>query len=114
MSKRTQFDPRSSSPTEIRKQGEARLQITWADGHVSIFESPFLRGSCPCASCVDELTGERKYGVQQAPDGVGIKALQLVGNYAVQIDWSDTHSTGIYSFDYLRGLCRCESCTSGR
>ena len=27
-----------------------------------------------------------------------------VGNYAITINWSDGHSTGIYSFEYLRAL----------
>jgi DUF971 family protein len=100
----------ATTPTEIRKQGATRLQITWGDGHISVFEAPYLRGSCPCASCVDEITGERRYGPDETPPDIGISGLQLVGNYAVQIDWSDGHSTGIYSFEYLRGLCRCDSC----
>jgi DUF971 family protein len=29
----------------------------------------------------------------------------LVGNYALRIDWSDTHGSGIYSFQYLREIC---------
>jgi len=36
--------------------------------------------------------------------------LQLVGNYAITIQWSDGHSTGIYAFDKLRQLCPCEIC----
>jgi DUF971 family protein len=27
-----------------------------------------------------------------------------VGNYAIAINWNDGHSTGIYSFDYMRDL----------
>jgi DUF971 family protein len=33
-----------------------------------------------------------------------------VGNYAVQITWGDAHDTGIYSWEYLRSLCHCETC----
>jgi hypothetical protein len=33
-----------------------------------------------------------------------------VGNYAIQFDYSDGHSTGIYSYDYLRTMCPCEDC----
>lgn len=29
---------------------------------------------------------------------------QMVGNYAIQIDWSDEHGSGIYSFEYLRSI----------
>jgi len=35
---------------------------------------------------------------------------ELVGRYALQIYWSDGHSSGIYTFDYLRGLCPCTEC----
>ncbi|MDB5329847.1 MAG: hypothetical protein JWP03_998, partial [Phycisphaerales bacterium] len=30
---------------------------------------------------------------------------ELVGNYALRIDWSDNHGSGIYSFQYLREIC---------
>jgi DUF971 family protein len=33
-----------------------------------------------------------------------------VGNYALQIDFSDGHTTGIYSYDYLRTICPCDEC----
>jgi len=33
-----------------------------------------------------------------------------VGNYAIQIEFTDGHSTGIYSFDYLRTICPCDAC----
>ena len=38
------------------------------------------------------------------------RAAHAVGNYALQIDFNDGHSTGIYSFDYLRTICSCEDC----
>jgi len=33
-----------------------------------------------------------------------IKRLMPVGGYAIQPAWGDGHSTGIYSFEYLRKL----------
>ena len=38
-----------------------------------------------------------------APD-VAPRSITSVGNYAITVTWSDGHSTGIYAFDYLRGL----------
>jgi DUF971 family protein len=35
-----------------------------------------------------------------------------VGNYAIELRWQDGHSTGIYSFEYLRSLCPCTHCTA--
>jgi DUF971 family protein len=50
---------------------------------------------------------------------LGVKPLkperaELVGRYAVQIHWNDGHSTGIYSFDYLRQICPCPECAAKR
>ena len=35
--------------------------------------------------------------------------VEAVGHYAIKIDWSDGHNTGIYSFDHLRKICPCAS-----
>ena len=37
-------------------------------------------------------------------------AAKAIGNYALQIDFTDGHTTGIYSFEYLRTICPCEEC----
>jgi DUF971 family protein len=36
-----------------------------------------------------------------------------VGNYAIRIDWSDGHKTGIYSYEHFRRICPCDECQSG-
>ncbi len=38
------------------------------------------------------------------------KSAAAVGNYAVQIVFSDAHATGIFSFEYLREICPCSAC----
>ena len=38
------------------------------------------------------------------------QAATVVGNYAVQISFTDGHSTGIYSYDHLRTICPCAEC----
>jgi DUF971 family protein len=39
-------------------------------------------------------------------------AATQVGNYAIQISFSDGHSTGIYSYDHLRSICPCAECAN--
>ncbi len=33
-----------------------------------------------------------------------------IGSYAIQISFTDGHSTGIYSYDHLRNICPCAEC----
>lgn len=101
-----------ATPVEIRK-GRERLRVRWADGHESEYPARFLRGRCPCATCVDEDTGRRRVGEAEVPADVAIDGIELVGNYAVQVRFSDGHRTGIYSFDGLRELCPCAACGGG-
>jgi len=48
------------------------------------------------------------------PDDVAALQIRLVGNYAIRIDFSDGHGTGIYTYDFLAQLCPCERCEGGR
>jgi DUF971 family protein len=99
------------TPAEIRKKGGERITIRWGDGHESVYPARTLRGRCPCAQCVSETTGERMVFEDHVPEGVTIGAANLVGNYAIQFQFSDGHATGIYAFDYLRRICPCDACT---
>ena len=89
---------------------EGYLEITWEEGHVGLYPFLKLRGDCPCAGCVDEFTGRRTLDLSRIPDDIRIRAIDLVGNYACKIDWSDGHSTGIYTWQRLRELCPCPKC----
>lgn len=78
------------------------IKFGWSDGKQSISTFADLRFLCPCAVCVDEGTGVRKIRREDvAADVVALK-VNTVGNYAIAVNWSDGHDTGIYSFDYLR------------
>jgi len=98
------------------------VDITWSDGHTSHYEFPYLRELCPCALCNDEREKKARIGsVVGGPSSasavlpmfkpkVTARGAVPVGNYAVQIEFSDGHSTGIYSFEHLREICPCENC----
>lgn len=114
-------------PIDVRKKpisvkihvstGEG-VEITWSDGHTSRYDFPYLRDHCPCALCNDEREKKHKLGAATGSTAVlpmfkpkvKAKSATAVGNYAVQIEFTDGHSTGIFSFDYLREVCPCESC----
>ncbi len=91
-------------PTQIDVHPEA-FYITWDDGHRCTYPSRYLRGRCGCASCVSETTGQRLVNEEMVAEDVHALAVSAVGNYAIQINWSDGHSTGIYPYERLRLLC---------
>lgn len=98
--------PAEVGPTE---DGQ-RLRIRWEDGHVSEFEPRFLRLACPCAGCVEEMTGRPLLDPASVAEHIYPTEIRYVGRYALKFDWSDGHSTGIYPFRQLRKLCRCLEC----
>jgi prepilin-type processing-associated H-X9-DG protein len=95
------------------------VDITWADGHSSHFDFAYLRESCPCATCNDERGKKESVAALKLPSSPALpmfkpkpraQSATQVGNYAIQINFTDGHSTGIYSYDYLRTLCQCADC----
>jgi len=89
---------------QVWQVSDSELGILWGDGQRSVYPNFNLRVKCPCAGCIDEWTGEARLDQAAIPKNVTIKSLESVGRYAIKIDWSDGHNTGIYSFNYLRGL----------
>jgi DUF971 family protein len=92
--------PERPTPTEIKLHQKSRvLEISFADG--SHFELPFefLRVYSPSAEVRGHGPGQEV--LQSGKKNVDILSLEPVGSYAVQPHFSDGHSTGIYSWDYL-------------
>jgi DUF971 family protein len=96
-------------PTNV-KFDQNRLLIEWDDGHQSVYDPARLRLACPCAQCVDELTGARIIRPENIPPTIKPQEMRPVGRYGVSFLWSDGHDTGIYTFEALRRLCQCEQC----
>ena len=92
------------TPTRIAQHDPRTLAIDWADGAESRIDVRALRLACGCANCVDEWSGQPLLDPESVPADVAPRGLQSVGRYAIQVDWSDGHDTGIYPFERLRGL----------
>jgi DUF971 family protein len=97
-------DPQRTTATEIRQAGPRELVITWADGAESRFDVRTLRLACGCAHCIDEWTGAGRLDPASVPEDVHPIKVETVGRYAIQIEWSDGHASGIYPFARLREL----------
>jgi len=94
----------TARPKEVNTQDANVTVITWEDGQVSRYPNRYLRSMCPCAQCVNEVTGERMVNLESIDPEVRIVGVSPVGRYALHFQWSDGHGTGLYSFDTLSRL----------
>lgn len=78
------------------------LRIAWTDGHRSSFSGARLRLVCPCAQCRGHYPGQVPEPQWDAVKDVRVTNAEAVGNYAIRLDFSDGHSSGIFSFEHLR------------
>jgi len=91
------------------------LKITWLDNHTSEYGLRWIRANCPCATCREErraakLETDLLVLSPKPPPSTQIGGAELVGNYAVRLQWSDGHDAGIYPFTALRTSCPCAVC----
>ncbi|MEZ6116340.1 MAG: DUF971 domain-containing protein [Pirellulaceae bacterium] len=100
-------------PTDIQANtAQGLLSISWSDHPTWSYPFRYLREKCECAKCVHEITGEPLLVVEDIPTDIHVTSMNLVGNYALKIVWSDGHDTGLYTWDRIRELCQCPQCGS--
>ncbi|HEX9307557.1 MAG TPA: DUF971 domain-containing protein [Anaeromyxobacter sp.] len=92
-------------PEAIDVSASGDIRIVWAGGPEVGVPAARLRDLCPCAGCVEEGTGKKILDPATIPADIRPEKIVSVGNYAVQIQWSDGHSTGIYTWQTLRDAC---------
>ena len=95
------------APKKLSLDRHKQLEITWEDGTQTVLPIGVLRAKCPCATCRESRSKPVKrlnILVGNFDQPLYILGAEMVGNYALRIDWSDKHSSGIYSFTYLREL----------
>ena len=91
------------APTEIKLHQKSRvMEIAFADGRTFRFPYEFLRVHSPSAEVRGHGPGQEV--LQAGKREVEIRSLEPVGSYAVQPVFSDSHATGIYSWEYLHHL----------
>jgi DUF971 family protein len=91
-------------PTQIIEESDREISIKWSDDAETKYNAPQLRRNCPCASCVNEWTGEKILNEASVSDDMFVSSIAVVGRYALNFNFSDGHNTGIFSFQYLRKL----------
>jgi ATP-binding protein involved in chromosome partitioning len=101
-------------PDEIIGLLRSKITLKWADGHETTYPARDLRLACRCAECIEETTGRKLIDPNTVSNNIRAKHIELVGQYAMTIEWSDGHSTGIFNFRDLRGNCPCSACAEIR
>jgi len=100
-------------PRRIQLKEDSRLVVLWDDQHREEVSLQKLRDNCPCAECQGESVLFHTYIPKPKPELPGkylLINIQPVGNYGVQLIWGDEHSSGIYTWEFLRSLCECTEC----
>jgi ATP-binding protein involved in chromosome partitioning len=92
-------------------RSDAGLRIEWDQaGHEAFYPARALRLACPCAACVEEMSGVPLLDPARVPLDIRPVTVALVGAYGLKVHWSDGHSTGIYTFERLLRSCPCPRC----
>ena len=90
-------------PVEIRLVKDRRaLHVTFEDGNTVALSAELLRVTSPSAEVQGHSEAQRK--TVGGKRNVTILSVDPVGNYAVRLGFDDMHSTGIYSWAFLRDL----------
>jgi DUF971 family protein len=84
------------------------LAVRWDDGSESYISVEKLRRRCPCAGCQGEvdILGQLHKAPDRPlrPEAFKLERIDRVGGYAIQPVWGDGHSSGLFSFDYLKRI----------
>ena len=96
-------DVKLAWPVEIRLPKDRRtLRVAFDDGRIFELTAELLRVASPSAEVQGHSEAERK--TVGGKRNVAILSVDPVGNYAVRLGFDDMHSTGIYSWAFLREL----------
>lgn len=91
-------------PQELRfRKSAAELAISFEDGFAASIPYKRLREESPSAEVRGHGAGPRP-PQPPVPDDISVTAADPIGRYAVRIHFSDGHSSGLYTWQYLRDL----------
>ncbi len=104
-------DPVNDHPQHLDVDKTRGLTVQWSDGKTSFFPIEYLRKMSPSAEARMLREEMAKNPLMVLPASMGNQkgpltavSAELVGNYAIRFEFSDGHSTGIYSWEYLREI----------
>jgi DUF971 family protein len=101
---------RVADPDAAHPGAHGAIEIMWSDGGRFTYPPRLLRDACPCATCREKRAVPAPAAnplqvlnpAEVAP--LTVVGMKPVGQYAYSIEFSDGHSSGIYTLEYLREL----------
>lgn len=98
-------------PVKLNRTDDRHIEIVWSDDFQQRTSYRHLRDHCPCATCRQpdepkQANAGLKVLTAAETMPLEILAMSPVGNYAYNVQFSDGHNTGIFTFDLLRSLGR--------
>ncbi|PKL84037.1 MAG: hypothetical protein CVV24_01900 [Ignavibacteriae bacterium HGW-Ignavibacteriae-3] len=94
-----------ATPVKIKLNQQENIEIIWDNGKTIKYPLKFLRDETPDAGNKGETILWKHYAPPKraplTPRAYEIEKIEMVGNYAIQIQWKDGYNFGIYSWDLL-------------
>lgn len=98
-------------PESIVKLDGHAIRIVWSDGKIRRYTAGQLRKACPCATCREKRMAEADrpktpLAILSEREAVVLDVMQMkpVGNYAYNLVFSDGHSSGLFTMEFLRQI----------
>ena len=93
------------TPENIRVHREKGiLELVWNSEQISRIPLRAVRQNCRCAACVDEFSGQQILDPGSVPESIYPEDVSLTGNYALKFRWSDSHDSGLFTWDHLKSV----------
>ena len=80
------------------------ITLQWSDGQTMTVANADLRKACRCARCINEMSGEPILDPATIPDDIQAKDVRTIGNYAILVEWSDGHDSGLFPYPAIQDL----------
>ncbi|MEZ5341517.1 MAG: DUF971 domain-containing protein [Acidimicrobiales bacterium] len=90
------------SAADITVKRDEGVAIVFDDGHRAYYPLATMRLHCPCAECHSKRDAGKSVRIESTIP-LTITDAELHGAWGLAVTWNDGHSTGIYSFQLLRG-----------
>jgi prepilin-type processing-associated H-X9-DG protein len=95
------LDPDPIPESVVLVRDRSRLRLVWPSGETREIDAHRLRAACRCAGCTRARIDET---FPASFDGLSIKTIGIIGDYAINIVFADGHARGIFPWEFLRSL----------